>query len=332
MTNILTNLELHNQALEIAACYLKSERELIEILRETDKRQSYFEHKYKSLFEYATGALKLSNDVAYYFIKVARISVRVPELKKALDEKKITVSQARRIAPVITQENANDLITKSQILSQKEIEKEVAKINPKLGVKDSLKFVSETIIELKVGITEKTMEKLKRVKELECQRQQKSCNFEKAIDQALEVYLQKHDPIKKTERFESRRKSKTETLKNEDSKNESSKSEYPESEASDGEFSRSEKIKASLSDQNLTQAKNVRRKPIPALIKHPVILRDNAQCIYVNPNNIRCLEKKWLHLHHKHQVSKGGTHRIENLSTLCFGHHKLTHLHQSLEH
>lgn len=70
---------------------------------------------------------------------------------------------------------------------------------------------------------------------------------------------------------------------------------------------------------------NSKRRPIPAAIKHQVVLRDQNQCSFKMPDGQRCDLKRWTHLHHIKPVSKGGLNEVNNLQTLCFYHHKLVH-------
>ena len=66
--------------------------------------------------------LGLSEDVAANFVRVARKSRTVPELKEAIDEGRISVTKAKTIASVITSENHLDWIDKAQSLSKDKLE------------------------------------------------------------------------------------------------------------------------------------------------------------------------------------------------------------------
>src|SRR5262245_13884155 len=98
--------EIHRQALQIAERFRRSEHELIQILQKIDEKRVFQRLGYASLFVYATKALGLSEANAYNFMTVARKSVQVPELAKAVADGKITVCKARKIAPVINKENS----------------------------------------------------------------------------------------------------------------------------------------------------------------------------------------------------------------------------------
>ncbi len=64
-----------------------------------------------------------------------------------------------------------------------------------------------------------------------------------------------------------------------------------------------------------------KRRPITAKIRHEVNLRDRGKCTHVD-----CDQQRWLDIHHIIPVSQGGQNSLENLRTLCSGHHKMEHL------
>ena len=67
------------------------------------------------------------------------------------------------------------------------------------------------------------------------------------------------------------------------------------------------------------------RTPIPAAIKHRIILKANNQCEYIASNGQRCQSKRHLELHHHIPVALGGQNNLENLQLLCFNHHRARH-------
>jgi hypothetical protein len=69
-----------------------------------------------------------------------------------------------------------------------------------------------------------------------------------------------------------------------------------------------------------------KRTPIPAHVKNAVIARDGRQCTAIGADGKRCVNRRWLHLHHILEVSRGGANDIENITSLCEGHHRALHL------
>ena len=90
----------------------------------------------------------------------------MPQIKTAILQGEITLSQARRIAPVITKENQEEWIEKARSLTQRELEKEVSAINPKAHVIEKIKPVAKELSELRVGIEERTEKDLKALQDI----------------------------------------------------------------------------------------------------------------------------------------------------------------------
>jgi hypothetical protein len=67
------------------------------------------------------------------------------------------------------------------------------------------------------------------------------------------------------------------------------------------------------------------REPIPAAILHAVNLRDQRKCTYINRIGRACGQSRWVEVHHRKPVSMGGKNTLDNLITLCSGHHRLLH-------
>jgi 5-methylcytosine-specific restriction endonuclease McrA len=62
-------------------------------------------------------------------------------------------------------------------------------------------------------------------------------------------------------------------------------------------------------------------------VARQVDLRDRRQCTYQKQNGERCEERRWLDVHHVIPKSNGGSNSLDNLTTLCSGHHRLIHSH-----
>ncbi len=67
------------------------------------------------------------------------------------------------------------------------------------------------------------------------------------------------------------------------------------------------------------------RITLPASLKHPVQLRDKGRCSHHYQDGTRCENTRYLEIHHIKPLAKGGTNTLENLTTLCSGHHSGLH-------
>ncbi len=292
---------LHEKALKTAQNYLRAESDLIAVLQQIDDCRGYREMGYRSLFEYTTQSLKLSESVSFNLIAIARKSKEVPMLQEMIQKQEITLSNARVIAPVLTPENQDRWLAAAATLSKRTLEKEIAKERPELAVQESTRYVSEKRIELKLGISEELYEILKRVQDLVSSQSGQAASLEETLRVALELYLDKKDPHKKAERAEKR-------------------------EASD-RTTQSSPAPGQVRPNSTPSQSNPRI--IPAKLQHQIRLRDQSQCTFQSSlgtgQGTRCQEKRWLHFHHVQPLSEGGQTTFENLALLCRAHHRLVH-------
>lgn len=230
----------------------------------------------------------LSDGHTYALIAVCRKANQVPELKTAIEQGLINVSQARRITSVITPENQAEWIEKAATLTQRQLEQEIVKVRPKEAVKEDMRPVAPQRVKLVVGISEELMKSIERVKDLEAQRKRKNVTLEEALQELVSFYIEHRDPVKRAERALAKP--------------------APQS-------------PPSKEDKPLPP----HRTPIPARIKHEVIMRDQGQCTARTPDGKRCEQRRWVDAHHIVPVAQGGANTASNISSLCFHHHKLQH-------
>src|ERR1035441_140494 len=126
----MTHQQLHAKALEVADRHQCSVFDMIEILQELDADKTYRAYECSSLFRYSVRYLKLSEDTAVNYITIARKAVVVPALKQQLKCGAISTSNARKIASVLSVENQEDWLELARTLTSRELEREVAQVNP----------------------------------------------------------------------------------------------------------------------------------------------------------------------------------------------------------
>ena len=113
----------------------------------------------------------------------------------------------------------------------------------------------------------------------------------KALETVLEEFVERHDPVRKSERALMR--------------------------------------KPVAQTQAVKKLHVLRRVALNAALKHQVALRDQNQCTHIDRDGTRCQTKQWLDIHHVKEVVHGGTNELQNLRTLCSAHHKVRHFRQA---
>ncbi len=359
-------MRIHQNALQIVKQYRKCEVNLIEILQAADKHKVYFTLGHNSLFRYAVDGLGLSEEVAYIFINVARKAREVPALKEAIAHGQITVSKAKRITPVLNQQNQKQWLDLAKSESKREIERLVAATSPKLQVRDKTAYVNplnevkervavkESRVQLQVGIAEEVMLKIRRAQEVLSQKRQRPVSLEEVLHSAFSMYLSKEDPLEIAKRQKIKgRLGPTESQPTEQMAplNETAKAKFTEQDlAVESRFSAESRVSAEsrASEGNNPQVPGPvpyiktpgtredvgahERKPVSAELRHKLTLKFQGQCAHVDQNGNRCSERKFLHVHHVHPVSNGGRNELNNLILLCAGHHRMIHFQLEQHH
>lgn len=287
---------IHKKALEVATRFKQAEADLISVLQEVEVQRVFVDLGYTSLFNYCVYALGLSESVASNFVTVARKARDVPVLQAAIQAGDLSVSKARKIAPVLTLANQDEWVEKAKALSSRKLEEEVARAAPREAVSERLRFVAEDRLELRIGISKSLKEKLERARDLESQRTARAASIEDTLEVLLDVYLESKDPVKRAGRI----------LK---------KMAIPV--ANDAP--------ASVTGHTNRVESSENRDPIPAAIRHQVQLRDGGRCTHLSARGDRCESRRWIDIHHVRARSLGGANSLENLVTLCTAHHRLDH-------
>lgn len=187
-------IELHEKARSLAKKYRTLETELLDVLIEVENYKAYLPLGYDSLFSYSENYLRLTRDQSYAFMAIAKKSKEIPELKIAVQENKMTFSNARKLVSVITPENKEIWMEKGKALSQKALEREIAIESPRV-VKEKIRPMSKEEAELRVGLDSEMERDLSRIKAL-----LKTASAKEALKAIMEDYLQRHDPVEKAKR------------------------------------------------------------------------------------------------------------------------------------
>ena len=131
---------------------------------------------------------------------MARKSKEVPELKSLVTEGKIHLSNARKIVSVLTADNKGDWLLKAQTLPQRQLEREITRVQPKDLPKERVRPLQEDRLELRVTISSELEGMLTRIKDLLSQKRQKPSSLEEVLLEVASHYLKRHDPIEKAKR------------------------------------------------------------------------------------------------------------------------------------
>ena len=335
MLNIKENLamisELEDDKLVLSAKdVVQKEREctiaLILHLMAIDARKIYVLAGFSSLAEYCMEVLGLSQNKAWKRSQVARVSALHPDLLLMLEKGEISVSHIALCAPRLTEANKDVLLNGIKGKSLREA-----------GLFCSSVTYDGTIIEgerkstLRFEAGDSFLQKLDRAREV-MQSRTNGGGLANLLEEAVDLLLEKHDPLRKAERALQRekREAKSNDVTHPSQKSIVGKSsnmggmEYDreiEEEESSTSSRKSDGIRGSMKGESSSRGiQKGQSRYIPAKIRHAVILRDGGRCTYVSPDGRRCSCRGDVELDHKKMWCHGGEHSIDNLRVRCRTH------------
>jgi 5-methylcytosine-specific restriction endonuclease McrA len=135
----LSNEELLAEISRLALRERQATAALIRCLMEVDARRLYLSEGYSSLFTFCTQTLHLSEHAALGRIEVARAARRLPALLLHLEDGSVTVTNARMLAPHMTETNCEDLLAAARHRSKREVEEIVARLRPQPDVRSTVR-------------------------------------------------------------------------------------------------------------------------------------------------------------------------------------------------
>jgi hypothetical protein len=294
-----TELALHELAVSASKTHKDSEFRVIESIQKVDQSQFFKKINCSSLNAYVQTHLGYSEAVTGSLISVSRKSKRIPRLQSALKNQEITSSVAQKFLSVVTNENAEELIEFTKHNSCRALERKVS------GISGNQKVT--------ITIDQETLDLLERVRALECQSEQSSVTRLSALKASLKLYIERKDPILKAKRALKKSKNSSREVQKHPRE---MKKQIPEGQ---------KQTRQAKKQTPEGQKQKTKRTPPPAYVRHLVNLRDERRCTHINSEGKRCVENKWLDLHHVTHVKDGGTNDPDNLRTLCGYHHDLEH-------
>ncbi|MFM8313633.1 MAG: HNH endonuclease [Deltaproteobacteria bacterium] len=126
---------------------------VLEYLTEIDRRKLWIKEGYASMYDFCIRYLGYSEGEANRRIQAARLSQRVEEVKPLLEQGEVSLTSLTLLAPVLTQENAKELLPKVMGKSSREVEALIEEYFPERAAKKEL-FEVEIDDEIKTLLEE----------------------------------------------------------------------------------------------------------------------------------------------------------------------------------
>ena len=108
-------------------------------LEEFDRRRAWAEAGYDSLWNYCLSVLHLREGPAGRRIAAMRVLRQFPKLEGALGDGRLCLSTVTLVAPLLTNENLDDLVARAAYRTKAEVEHLVASLQPRATPKDGVR-------------------------------------------------------------------------------------------------------------------------------------------------------------------------------------------------
>ena len=308
----LSDTELVAEVTRLARCEREATALLVAHLAELDARRLYLSAGFSSLFTYCREVLGLSEQSTYNRIEAARAARRFPVILDMLGEAALNLATVRLLAPHLTPDNYEELLTAASRKSKREVEELVVRYSPQPEVASLIRKLpaprpadppgpsaamppgpalaapaaavppprrppvmplAEDRYQIRFTATASTCEKLKLAQDL-LRHAVPSGDTAEIVDRALTALLE--DLARK-------------------------------------KFAATERPRAGGSLANGS-------RHIPAAVKRAVWLRDGGRCAFTSAAGRRCDAHGFLEFHHVQPFAVGGEATAANIQLRCRAH------------
>ncbi|MGK5087647.1 HNH endonuclease signature motif containing protein [Bdellovibrionota bacterium FG-2] len=307
----LTDCDLLNQLKHCALEERKFTVQVLELLREVERRRLFAQQGYASLFLYAVKELGYSEASAARRIHSMRLLKDVPGAVVQIETGVLNLStlssvqcflkrEERGKGKVYSVQEKRELLGQMENRSHRECDKILQRISPESAKRqESLRVISPTETELKLFASDEWMQKLDHLKGL-LAHAHPGLRFAQLVELLADRALAQLDPARK----KPRKSVPTAT-------SESTPLITPAPEA---QRTKEPQTKASQPPQAL-------RRNIPAAVRRQVWARDGGCCTFVSPETgRRCGSRFGIQIDHRIPLAKGGASELQSLRLLCAKH------------
>ena len=309
---------LHNLS-EILQQSRRVDAELVAHIGEVDDRRLYAREACSSMFKYSIEVLHLSEPEAYLRIAVARAARKHPMLLTMLADGRLHLSGIALLAPHLTEENSEVVLTRAAHLSKRQIEELVAELAPKPDVPASIrKLPTPPAPPPPPPLPSPTLALELRPERVESKAPRISAPPAPSVSPRPEPLSPERYRVVFTASRELRDKlERLQSLMQEDL--------AAVIEAAVTE--KLERLEAKRYGETSRPRKNLEQtdtsgtsRYMPAAVRRAVRKRDGDRCGFIDHKGRRCTERRNLEFHHHDPFGRGGTHDPEQISLRCRSH------------
>jgi hypothetical protein len=308
-------------------------------LGEVDARGLYREHAYGSMFEYCVQALHLSEAEAYLRIGAARLGRQFPRVLGMFAAGELHLSALKLLAPVLTQENAEELLALARFNSKRELELLLAQRFEKPDVSSVIRRLPQNRL-----VPERAAEPDAPLFGTHSAFATAPSTSTAADNHAIVPSPASRPELRASARPElsplGPKRYKLQLTASEALHDKLRQAQdLMRHEVPDGDLGRVlERALDLLIAERMRRRFGKTRKPraqrdqsaqsghsrhIPHAVRREVVARDGTRCSFVSAEGKRCEQRGWLEFHHEQPYGRGGPPTVSNIHVLCRAHNEL---------
>lgn len=320
----ISNENLHSLTLNAAKDEKSATLVLLEHLAEVDRRRLYAEKGFPSLWIYVNEFLGYSESQTTERVSAMRLMVKIPEVKKELEEGKITLTSAAKLATHVRREKTGttetlDLLTSISGKTTREAEQFLAKNATVEYQMEKFKAITSETTRIIIDVDQEFLSLMNRVREL---KGHPGSSTQELLKTSMKNLIEKSAP-RKTE-------FKTNTM-NSIQRNFDQPKNNPQfntiGHINSNSHINSKSVESALRAREVEKKSNSRY--IPHSLRNEIRIRSGDQCEYIDPESKRrCTCKTRLELDHIIPFMLGGQSTLENLRHYCPAHNRFAAIQQ----
>jgi len=300
----LNDAEFHLEFESAARTHQSSAINILHFINDCERRKSYLDLGYSSIFDYCVRKLGYSSSTAGRYIQAARCIRANPEVLRMLEARDVSVTSICQFASILDDENKESVLRRVKGASWRDVELVAREYRPPVELRDRMMPVR--------AATQDGVENMVFVQFLA--RDEYAAVFDDVRnlmpgdmtygDISLAVfheYLARHSPIARQKRRDIKKGAAS----------------------LDSHQRESSLKKRSTGLHSHRRELNESSHHIPDVVRDVILIRDGGQCTFVAPDGTRCQCRKDLQVDHIKPFANHGPIDMSNLRLLCGGHNRL---------
>lgn len=177
--------------------------EILQYLREVERRQIYAKRGYSSLFEFTTKFLGYSEGAAARRISAMRLLKDIPEIERKIMTGELNLTSLAKVQSFLKAEKKPSNEFKREVLarveskSTREVERELLKLNPEHVPQERVRPLTETTTEIRIVVDQQLKADLDEIRSL-WSHLNPSMNYAQVIKKMAQKILQEKSKTPKT--------------------------------------------------------------------------------------------------------------------------------------